>query len=140
MRYDDVTVGDNLPALTIEITLDRMMTYGGATWDFHRYHYDLAFVQQMHYKAPFVDGQMWGALLASLVMNWAGPDAFMRKIALRYRAMVYPGDVVEMSGYASQKQQIDGRSLISCSLQVRNGARNDVVTDAEAVVELYPAH
>lgn len=65
---EDVTVGETLPPLEITITLTSLVMYAGATWDFHRYHYDPAFVTALGLPAPLMDGQMVGALLARQLM------------------------------------------------------------------------
>ena len=38
--FEDVTVGEALPPLEFDVTLTSLVMYAGATWDFHRYHYD----------------------------------------------------------------------------------------------------
>ena len=62
--FDDVTVGETLPPLEFDVTLTSLVMYAGATWDFHRYHYDPEFVAELGMPAPFMDGQMVGALMA----------------------------------------------------------------------------
>ena len=96
--FDDVSVGDELTPLHKRIDLPRMMAYGAATWDFIRLHYDADHVREFGFPGPFVDGQMLGAFLAQLVQDWAGPGAFLRKLAFRNRIMVYPGDFLVCRG------------------------------------------
>ena len=100
-HYEDVSVGEELTPLHKEIDLPHMMAYGAATWDFIRIHYDADHARGLGFPGPFVDGQMLGAFLAQHVQDWAGPGAFLRKLAFRNRVMVYPGDslVWRRSGY-----------------------------------------
>ena len=70
--FEDVHEGTELPPLTKQITTVQMMMYGAATWDFMRIHYDADFARQLGFPGPFVDGQMLGAFLAQLAVDWAG--------------------------------------------------------------------
>lgn len=84
------------------IDLPRMIAYAGATWDWHRLHYDPAFVERMGVKAPVVDGQIFGALLAEMLLDHFGPRAFITSLSVRYRAMVFAGEAIRCEGTVSQ--------------------------------------
>ena len=136
MYYEDATEGAELPALVKELTAHRMMAYGAATWDFIRLHYDLAYAKEKGFEAPFVDGQMYGPLLAQLVQDWAGPDAFLQKLSFRNRAMAFAGDTVTCKGVVAGKE-IDGdKALVSCDLWVENAQGDRVIDKASAVVRV----
>ena len=134
--FEDVTVGETLPPLETTITLTSLVMYAGATWDFHRFHYDLAFVAALGMPAPFMDGQMVGALLARQLMQWGGADAFVRRLNFRLREIVYAGDRIVLNGVVSGTTTESGRSLALCTLDVMKTDGRDVVRDATAAVEL----
>lgn len=136
MYFEDVAEGQEILGFTREITLVSMAMYAGATWDFHRFHYDRDFVQARGHPAPFVDGQMIGALLARLLVDWAGPDAFVRHLSYRLRAMVYPGDRLTGRGVVTAKRREDGGHLVICALSIENQAGVAIVSGASAVVDL----
>ena len=73
-------VGEALPPLEFDVTLTSLVMYAGATWDFHRYHYDPEFVAKLAMPAPYMAGQIVGALVARQLMQWGGADAFVRKL------------------------------------------------------------
>ena len=132
--FEDVAVGDRLPPLEKEISLVRMMAYGAATWDFIRLHYDADYVRQQGFKGPFVDGQMLGGFLAQHLQDWAGPDAFLRKLGFRNRMMVYPGDTVICHGLVTSTQIENGEALAECDLWIENQNSDRVVHPASATV------
>jgi acyl dehydratase len=134
--FDDVSVGEELPPLKKEIDLPRMMAYGAATWDFIRVHYDADYVRERGFKAPFVDGQMLGGFLAQQVQDWAGPRAFLRRLAFRNRAMVYPGDTVTCYGVVTGAHIQGVEALVECDLWMENQDGERVVQPASAVVRL----
>ncbi len=132
--FEDVQIGEELPILQKNINLARMMAYGAATWDFIRIHYDADYVRQQGFDGPFVDGQMLGGFLAQHVQDWAGADAFLRKLGFRNRVMVYPGDVLTFHGVVTGAR-IDGdEALVECDLWVENQRGERVVQPASAVV------
>lgn len=135
-RFEDVTVGETLPPLKFDVTLTSLVMYAGATWDFHRYHYDADFVTKLGMPAPFMDGQMAGALLARQLMQWGGADAFVRKLSYRLRGTVYAGDSIVLQGTVSDKCVEQGRALALCSLSMTKSDGTQIVRNATAVVEL----
>ncbi|WP_064741771.1 MaoC/PaaZ C-terminal domain-containing protein [Hamadaea tsunoensis] len=80
------------------LTPSTLVAYAGATWDWHRLHHDAAYAAGRGLPAPIVDGQMFGALLAELVLGWAGPGAVLRSLHLRFAAPVYAGETVRCTG------------------------------------------
>jgi acyl dehydratase len=130
--------GDTLPSETIKCDLTLLVMYAAATWDFHRYHYDAAFVKALDLPAPFVDGQMIGALLASRLMRWGGPNAFLRKLGYRQRTTVFVDDTITLSGRVTARTVENGRKLATFNLSVRKPDGAFVVRDGLATVELGP--
>ena len=51
----NVKVGDQVPALIKHCTLTSMIAYAGATWDWHRLHYDHDYLKSKGLSAPVVD-------------------------------------------------------------------------------------
>jgi acyl dehydratase len=132
--FEDVKVGDELPALRKEIDMAHMMAYGASTWDFIRIHYDADFVREKGFKGPFLDGQMLGGYLAQQVQNWAGPRAFLRKLGFQNRVMVFPGDTVTGHGVVTGTRIDGGEALVECDLWMENQDGDRVVQPASAVV------
>lgn len=135
VRYvEDVQVGEDLTPLVKDIGLARMMAYGAATWDFIRLHYDADYARELGFDAPFVDGQMLGGFLAQHVQDWAGPGAFLRKLAFRNRVMVYPGDSLTCRGVVTGVSTSGEGGMVECDLWVVNQRDEKVVEPASALV------
>jgi acyl dehydratase len=128
--------GEAIAPLEQEITLPMMVAYAGATWDWHRYHYDLQLAHEMGLPAPFVDGQMLGGLLAKMLLRWAGPEAMLRRLWLRYRALLFPGESIACTGVVEEVRQQGPFLLLVCRLEVRAGDGRPVVDQAGAEVEV----
>ena len=86
--------GERLPDLERRIELSDMVAYGAATWDWHRLHYDYDHARRAGMRAPVVDGQMLGALLAEQILRVLGPGDRLTRLHFRNRTPVFPGDTI----------------------------------------------
>jgi acyl dehydratase len=128
--------GEPFPSEEIKLDLTSLVIYAAATWDFHRYHYDSAFVKTLGLPAPFVDGQMIGALLASRLMRWGGPNAFVRMLGYRQRATVYVDETIVLGGTVTTNTVVNGRRVAVLNLSVTKADGTPVVRDGAATVDL----
>lgn len=108
-----VEVGARIPSLTRTIRLVDMVAYAGATWDWHRLHYDRDHVADAGLSGPVVDGQMFGALLAEQVVDWLGPSARVRTLEFRFSAMVFAGETVVVEGEVTGVESEQGATTVT---------------------------
>jgi acyl dehydratase len=94
----EIAPGTVLPVLERRIELADMIAYAGATWDWHRLHYDPAYLAAKRLTTPVVDGQLFGALLAEHVQDWLGPRCELRTLSFRFKNMVFAGETVRCHG------------------------------------------
>jgi len=98
----DVKVGDQLPRLTKHCTLTSMIAYAGATWDWHRLHYDHEYLKLKGLSAPVVDGQVFGAYVVQAIQDWLGESAFISALDFRYAGLVFAEESVQVSGEVTE--------------------------------------
>ena len=98
MSRPDIMAGHALTPLERAITLTDMVAYAGATWDWHRLHYDPEYIAERGLPAPVVDGQMFGAYLVEQLQDEFGPKAWVRTIAFQFKSMVFAGEVIRCTG------------------------------------------
>jgi acyl dehydratase len=133
-RFEDVVPGEALPGFSFDMTLPALVLYGAATWDFHRLHYDVPFAQAAGMRAPIMDGQMAGGLLARLLMQWGGPDAFVRRLSYRLRTPVFLGEHILLRGSVAGLDA--ARGWVLCRIDIVKDDGSEVVREATAAVEL----
>jgi acyl dehydratase len=109
-----IAVGDPVPALERRIDLPDMVAYAGATWDWHRLHYDPAYAAAKQLPGPVVDGQVFGALLVEQLQDWLGPQSFVHQLAFTFRNLVFAGDTVRCEGEVTEV----GADRIAAALRV----------------------
>jgi acyl dehydratase len=98
IEQSGIRVGDTVPALERRIDLASMVAYAGATWDWHKLHYDSAYAAEKELPGPVVDGQMYGALLVEQLQDWLGPQSFVRHLSFTFRNLVFAGETLRCEG------------------------------------------
>lgn len=132
-------VGAELPALRTTLTLTDLIVYAGATWDWHRLHYDPAYLAAHGLPAPVVDGQLFGALLVRQTQEAFGPKAFVRGVHFRFARPVFAGETVMCAArVTARERQPDGtvRVSVAASVEVVGERARVAVAPAGLEVEL----
>src|SRR3954449_1464671 len=122
MRYADVAVGDELPQLEIPLTRTLIVATAIASRDYQDVHHDPGLAQQRGSKDIFMNILSTNGLIGRYVTDWAGPDAVIKKVAIRLGAPNYPGDTMVLSGSVTAK---DG-STIEIAVVGKNSLGNHV--------------
>lgn len=123
LRANDLRVGQATPPLEREISMVRVIAYAGATWDWHRLHYDQGYAAARNLPGPIADGQMFGAFLAEMLLDWLGPRAFIRRLSFRLHGMVFPGDTIRCEGEVASIDAHKDCDIITVTMRIRVGER-----------------
>ncbi|GIH02392.1 hypothetical protein Rhe02_04590 [Rhizocola hellebori] len=111
-----------LPELVRTITLTDMVAYAGATWDWHRLHYDPEYLAQRGLDRPVVDGQMFGALLAEQVQAHFGDAAVLTRLRFRFKSLVFAGETVRCTAQQVSDTEINQLIQVGDRLAVTGAA------------------
>ncbi len=95
------SVGDPAPTLEKTVTTADLIAYAGATWDWHRIHYDREFVAEKRLPGPIVDGQVYGAWFVQLLQDWLGPACFVQTLEFSFRNLMFAGETLRCEGTVS---------------------------------------
>jgi len=117
-----VKIGDQVPLLTKHCTLTSMIAYAGATWDWHRLHYDLDYLKDKGLKAPVVDGQVFGAYVVQAIQDWLGESAFISELDFRYAGLVFAEEHVQVSGEVTEVTSAGVSLSLKIDVVEANGA------------------
>lgn len=125
-----------LPDLRRQITLVDMIAYGGATWDWHRLHYDRDYLAEKQIPAPVVDGQMLGAFLAQQATAAFDPPARPVRMSFRFSAMVFAGAEVTVTGEIGEIDDDEGGRLVTVAQKVTTDDGTVAIENATTVVRV----
>ena len=100
-----VNVGDELPELAIELTPTLIISTALASRDYQDVHHDRDLAQQRGSKDIFMNILTTNGFVGRFVTDWAGPEAFIKKVSIRLGVPNYPGDTMTMTGRVTE---VDG--------------------------------
>ena len=90
-----------LPELVIDVTPTFVVASAIATRDFQDVHHDKDRAIERGSKDIFVNILTTTGLVQRYVTDWAGPQALVRKVAIRLGVPCYAGDTLTFSGQAA---------------------------------------
>ena len=111
-RFGEVSVGDELPALDIPLTRTQIISSALASRDYTPVHHDHELAIAQGSKDIFMNILSTNGFVGRFVTDWAGPDAVLKRVAIRLGAPNYPGDTMHMTGTVTAKDDA------SCSVEV----------------------
>lgn len=126
-------VGDELPPLVVEATVRNIVSTAIATRDYQDVHHDVAAAQQRGSKTIFTNILTTNGYCIRLVTDWTGPDAVVKKAAIRLGVPNYAGDTLTLTGVVDDVQDVDGGTQVVVRVRGTN-ALGDHVTGTVTVV------
>ncbi|MBB2944383.1 acyl dehydratase [Actinoplanes lutulentus] len=112
------------------IELPDMIAYAGATWDWHKLHYDSAYLASRGLDRPVVDGQVFGAYLAIALREWFGAEAVISALSFRFKNLVFAGETIRCVGVPSES----AAASATASRKIEIDLRVEVVEDGRIAV------
>ncbi len=127
--FDDVAVGDTLPALTIALTRTLIVSAAIASRDYQDVHHDAELARQRGSKDIFMNILSTNGLVGRYVTDWAGPGAMLTDVNIRLGAPNYPDDAMALTASVTAKDDAvdaDGRGAIEVTLRGANSLGDHV--------------
>jgi acyl dehydratase len=110
-------VGDVLPDLTIEMTATRIVAGAIATRDFMPVHHDRAYAISQGAPDIFMNILSTNAHCSRYLTDWAGPDAMLRRLAIRLGVPVFPGSTLSFAGTVTAVEQHADEVVVDVELR-----------------------
>ena len=126
LRFDDVAVGEQLPELQIELSPTVIISTAIASRDYQDVHHDRDRAQQRGSKDIFMNILSTNGFVGRFVTDWAGPDAFLQRVAIRLGAPNYPYDTMTLSGEVKTKEVVGEEGVIEVSVRGANALGDHV--------------
>ena len=131
--FEDVKVGDELPPLVKgPIQQIQLTRYAGASGDFNPIHQDDEFAKAAGMGGVFAHGMLSMGFVAQAVTDWAGAGS-VRKIGVRFAAIVRLKDMVTCRGRVIATSQKNGTNLVELEVWAENNRSEKVVTGKATV-------
>jgi acyl dehydratase len=103
-----------------------------ASRDFMPAHHDAEFARAQGAPDMFMNILTTNGYVARFVTDWAGPEAMVRKIAIRLGAPAVPGQPLRFTGQVTDTRDDGGECIVELALR----AANDLGDHATGTVTL----
>jgi acyl dehydratase len=130
LDWDDVRVGDQLPALVIDVTATVIVAGAIATRDFMPVHHDRDYANTQGAPDIFMNILSDNAYCSRFLTDWAGPEAMVKKLAIRLGVPVFPGSTLTYAGTVRAVSQVDGEGIVEVELRATNDLGDHVTGTA----------
>jgi acyl dehydratase len=134
LRFEDVNIGMKLPELAVDISTTMIVAGALASRDFTPVHHDKAAAQATGMQDVFMNILTTNGLVGRYVSDWAGPDALLKRVAIKLGAPNLPGDTMKMT--ATVKNKDEGKGEVEVAV-VGSNSWGDHVTGS--VIVALPA-
>ena len=115
MRFSDAHVNQVLPAIRVPISVTSAMATALATRDYQPVHHDLERARALGSQTVFTNTHTTAGYLERLVMQWAGPNAFLKSLKLKLGVPNYAGDELVLGGTVVATDAATGRVTVKAS-------------------------
>ena len=132
VRYDDVRVGDQLPELAVPLTRTLIVATAIASRDYQDVHHDPDLARMRGAKDIFMNILTTNGFVGRFITDWTGPDAVLKRVAIRLGAPNYPGDTMVMTGEVVAKN--DEERSVEVAVRGRNSLGDHVVGTVKVVL------
>lgn len=137
VRFEDVSVGDELPERSNAVDRGQLVVYAGASGDFNPIHWNEEFARQVGLPGVISHGMFTMALVGRVVSDWVQDPAAVKRLSVQFREIVVPGETVRAKGKIVEKEESSRTARLELWAEVERDGRTVLpVKNGEAVVEL----
>ena len=136
VSFDDVAIGDKLPAWSRKTGFAEWNRYAAVNEEFVPFHMDdEAGRRAGNAQGAFGMGNLRYAYIVNALQDWIGEDGTIREVGCQYRAINQKDDVLTVVGEVAEKAVEDGENKLRLTINVVN-QQGEATCPGHAVVVL----
>jgi acyl dehydratase len=118
--WSAIRVGDPIKPMTIDVTATVVVAGAIATRDFMPVHHDRDYAATQGSPNIFMNIITDNGYCSRFLTDWAGPEAMVRKVAIRLGVPAYAGSTLQFTGSVTGKSEQAGEGLVEVELRATN--------------------
>ena len=127
-------VGDELSPMEIEVTPTVIVAGAIATRDFMPVHHDRDYARSQGAPDIFMNILSDTAYCSRFLTDWAGPDAVVRRLAIRLGVPMFPGSRLRYTGSVTSVERGEGEVRVGVAFRAENDLGEHLSGTAELAV------
>ena len=120
LRGTEVHEGDALPVFELPVTSTVIVAGAIASRDFMPAHHDAEYARAQGAPDLFMTILTTNGYVARFITDWAGPEAMIRKIAIRLGVPAVPGQPLRFSGEVTQARDEGDQRVVQIAIRAAN--------------------
>jgi acyl dehydratase len=139
VRFEDLSVGLEIPPLAKVVTREEVRAYAEASGDRNPLHMDDDVARAAGFPGVIAHGMFTMAHLASCLVRWLGDPTPLARLRAQFRAPVFMGDTIVAGGRVRELDPENRRALLEVWVTVdRDGAVEHPIKRSEAELRFPP--
>ena len=115
-----LAVGDELPPMVIPVTPTRVVAGAIASRDFMPVHHDRDYANSQGAPEIFMNIMTDNAYCSRFLTDWAGPEAMVKRIAIRLGVPAHAGSKLEFTGSVTGKSRAGAEGIVEVEFRATN--------------------
>ena len=118
--YNQVTIGDELDDLVIDITPRLIVATALASRDYQNVHHDYQAATDLGTPDIFMNILTTNGFVGRFVTDWSGANGELKSVKIKLGMPNYPGDSMTLKGEVIDKKQFNGLNLVTIDIKGKN--------------------
>ena len=136
-KFEDVSVGDQIPGESRTIDQMQLIQYAGASGDFNPLHWQEEFAAKVSPTGGIIAHGMYNAgLMSKVVTQWAGAPEKVKRIKTSFRAPCPLNATLTFGGEVKELDEASRTATLSIWAELEDGSKVIDRGSSEAVVQL----
>ncbi len=110
-------VGDELPVVALPMTATHIAAGAIATRDFMPVHHDRDYANSQGAPDVFMNILSTNAYCSRYLTDWAGPEAIVKRLAIRLGVPVFPGSTLTFTGTVTAVEAAGDEDVVDIELR-----------------------
>lgn len=124
LKASDIQVGDPIKPMNIALTHTMVASTAIASRDFMPVHHDKDYALKQFAPDIFLNILSSNGYVSKFLTDWAGPEAWVKKISIKLGVPAVPHQVLKFTGTVLSKKEENGECIIEVSVQAANDSGN----------------
>ena len=120
VHWRELHVGDELPAMVIDVTATRIVAGAIASRDFMPVHHDRDYANQQGAPDIFMNILSDTGYCSRFLTDWAGSEAMVKHLSIRLGVPVFPGHTLTYTGSVTALGHEGDESFVEIELRATN--------------------
>lgn len=119
LQYDAISMGDEGPVVTLQLSRTDLVRYAGASGDFNPMHTDEVAAKEAGLPSVFGHGMFSMGLLGRALTDWAGVGN-LKVYGVRFTRQTWPGETLSTKIVVTGKEETADGKMIAAELSLLN--------------------